>query len=225
MNVARLELAFRLLGGALMGAAAWEIGRDQLASVLSFLSSWPYLGYPIAFLLALIGFVLGFAFTPLLTTRPFFWLLHKVTHTPMVDVLVAAGGLFVGLLIGMPLIWPLSLLPFLGGFLPIAAILALGYLGMTTVLTHKREVLSFLSRPREVGRWRSGADQPRLLVDTSAIIDGRIADIATTGFLPGPLVVPRFVLHELQRIADSADSMRRARGRRGLDVLDRLQRQ
>lgn len=63
----------------------------------------------------------------------------------------------------------------------------------------------------------------RILVDTSAIIDGRIADISMTGFITGTLVVPRFVLEELQHIADSADSMRRNRGRRGLEILQRLQ--
>ena len=63
----------------------------------------------------------------------------------------------------------------------------------------------------------------RILVDTSAIIDGRIADICMTGFITGVLVVPRFVLEELQHIADSADSMRRNRGRRGLEILQRLQ--
>ncbi len=62
-----------------------------------------------------------------------------------------------------------------------------------------------------------------LLMDTSVIIDGRIADIAETGFVPGELVVPRFVLNELQYIADSADALRRNRGRRGLEILDRLQ--
>ena len=63
---------------------------------------------------------------------------------------------------------------------------------------------------------------PGILVDTSAIIDGRIADIAHAGFIPGRLVVPRFVLAELQNIADSDDAMRRGRGRRGLEVLNRL---
>jgi uncharacterized protein YacL len=63
----------------------------------------------------------------------------------------------------------------------------------------------------------------QILLDTSAIIDGRIADITQTGFVLGPLVVPRFVLNELQRIADSADTMRRNRGRRGLEMLNRLQ--
>jgi uncharacterized protein YacL len=66
-------------------------------------------------------------------------------------------------------------------------------------------------------------DGGRLLVDTSAIIDGRIADISQTGFLHGTLVVPRFVLNELQHIADSPDPLRRNRGRRGLDMLNRLQ--
>jgi uncharacterized protein YacL len=62
-----------------------------------------------------------------------------------------------------------------------------------------------------------------LILDTSVIIDGRVADIAETGFLAGTLVIPQFVLRELQQIADSADSIKRNRGRRGLDILQRLQ--
>lgn len=66
----------------------------------------------------------------------------------------------------------------------------------------------------------SGVDHSQILVDTSAIIDGRIADIAKTGFVPGKLLVPRFILAELQNIADSEDPMRRSRGRRGLEMLN-----
>ena len=62
-----------------------------------------------------------------------------------------------------------------------------------------------------------------MLLDTSAIIDGRIADVAETKFIDSPLVVPRFILHELQAVADSADRLKRDRGRRGLDILNRLQ--
>jgi len=65
--------------------------------------------------------------------------------------------------------------------------------------------------------------EPQILLDTSAIIDGRIADISQTGFVYGTLIVPQFVLNELQHIADSSDSMRRNRGRRGLEMLNRLQ--
>jgi uncharacterized protein YacL len=224
MSVARLELVLRFLGGILAGVAGWEIGRNQLVSSIPALSSWSYLTFLVLFLLVVACFSTAFALTPRLTTRPFFWLLQKVIHTPMVDILAAAGGLFVGLLIGVLLAWPLSLLPFFGGFLPIVASLVLGYLGMTTVMSHKREIAQAVSLPRDIVRWRGGASS-KVLVDTSAIIDGRIADISQTGFLPGSLIVPRFVLQELQRIADSTDSVRRERGRRGLDVLDRLQKQ
>src|SRR5262249_32176752 len=78
---------------------------------------------------------------------------------------------------------------------------------------------------RRFGPPTTARGNDRILVDTSAIIDGRVADIAQTGFISGTLVVPRFVLEELQHIADSADGMRRARGRRGLDVLQRLQKE
>jgi uncharacterized protein YacL len=79
------------------------------------------------------------------------------------------------------------------------------------------------SRLRLGSRKNGGRHSDKILVDTSAIIDGRIADICETGFISGTLVVPRFVLEELQHIADSADSLRRNRGRRGLEILQRLQ--
>ena len=69
------------------------------------------------------------------------------------------------------------------------------------------------------------AESRTILLDTSVIIDGRIADIARTGFLPGSLLIPRFVLNELQYIADSPDSLRRQRGRRGMEVLSQLQKE
>ncbi len=72
---------------------------------------------------------------------------------------------------------------------------------------------------------KNGKVSDKILLDTSAIIDGRIADISQTGFVNGTLLVPRFVLEELQHIADSADTLRRNRGRRGLDILNRLQKE
>jgi uncharacterized protein YacL len=80
-------------------------------------------------------------------------------------------------------------------------------------------------RSNKVQEEQSDASVPaiQILLDTSTIIDGRIADISQTGFIIGTLVVPRFVLNELQRIADSSDTMRRNRGRRGLEILNRLQ--
>ena len=91
----------------------------------------------------------------------------------------------------------------------------LGYLGL--VLGSKKvEEVSFHAA-------ESKAFVDHRLLDTSVIIDGRIADICDTGFIDGELIVPRFVLNELQFIADSSDSMKRSRGRRGLDVLNRMQ--
>jgi uncharacterized protein YacL len=87
-----------------------------------------------------------------------------------------------------------------------------------------REVREGRGRERG-GRGKKERNGDRVLVDTSAIIDGRIADIGQTGFLAATLVVPRFVLEELQHIADSPDSLRRNRGRRGLDILNRLQKE
>jgi uncharacterized protein YacL len=83
-----------------------------------------------------------------------------------------------------------------------------------------------MSRPGESGSSPSWTQPSRtILVDTSVIIDGRVADIARTGFLPGALLIPRFVLNELQYIADSPDGLRRARGRRGMEVLTELQKE
>jgi len=93
----------------------------------------------------------------------------------------------------------------------------MAYLGLL-IGSKKIEEFSFfgLGQPKDSGDYR--------ILDTSVIIDGRIADISDTGFLQGNLIVPRFVLDELQYIADSSDSMKRSRGRRGLDILNRMQR-
>lgn len=226
MNVARIELVVRFVGGVVAALGAWEAGRNLVLPSFPFLASWTYLTYIILGTGAAFAYVIAFGLTPTLTTRPFFWLLRRATEMPAGDVLLAAVGLIAGLLIGVLLAYPLSHLPwYLGNFLPIVASVVFAYLGMTALVSHKRDLFQLFRWPRES---RSAPVPPpsggqRALVDTSSIIDGRIADIAETGFLAGPLVVPRFVLHELQHIADSSDPLRRGRGRRGLDILDRLQ--
>jgi uncharacterized protein YacL len=109
-------------------------------------------------------------------------------------------------------------------FLAYAALLAFGYVGIMIgsqkAIFFKPESLQGILGPRIAPA--SPAEDGKLL-DTSVLIDGRIAEICEAHFLDGPLLVPRFVLHELQMIADSADSLRRQRGRRGLEVLQRIQ--
>ncbi|MEN6466483.1 MAG: PIN domain-containing protein [Syntrophaceae bacterium] len=107
----------------------------------------------------------------------------------------------------------------IGPFIYILLASILGYLGLV-IGSKKSEEFSLpffgsSSKPVKSGDYR--------ILDTSVIIDGRIADICETGFIEGNLVVPRFVLEELQHIADSSDSMKRSRGRRGLDILNRMQ--
>jgi uncharacterized protein YacL len=135
---------------------------------------------------------------------------------PLRDLAVGLVGLSVGLLLAAAVGYLLSGIPVIGGYLRLAALLVLGYLGWHFAFQRREEIAALWERPV---RRRGGAK----VLDTSAIIDGRIADVARTGFLEGPLLVPRSVLRELQAIADSTDPLRRARGRRGLEILGRLQ--
>ena len=106
-------------------------------------------------------------------------------------------------------------------FLQIMVMLVMAYVGLA-VGANKGDLLNLAALGGIFGGERSGKKSYKIL-DTSVIIDGRIADIAETGFLDGLIVIPQFVLRELQLVADSADSLKRNRGRRGLDILQRLQ--
>jgi uncharacterized protein YacL len=155
------------------------------------------------------------------------WVLHHLGGVPLRDVLAGAGGLILGLVIAFLVSIPLQRVPIIGpAVIPLAAVLVFGYLGLHLGLQRREDMLAIFPRMAERlgGRDRRlrRASVPKLL-DTSVIIDGRIADITQTGFLEGPLLVPRSVLAELQRIADASDQLRRNRGRRGLDILNRMQ--
>jgi uncharacterized protein YacL len=106
-------------------------------------------------------------------------------------------------------------------FLQILVMLLMAYVGLI-VGSNKGDLLNLSALGGVFGGEKQGKKSYKIL-DTSVIIDGRIADIAETGFLDGIIVTPQFVLRELQLVADSADSLKRNRGRRGLDVLQRLQ--
>src|SRR3954465_6442794 len=142
----------------------------------------------------------------------------SVTH--MIGALLGGAiGLAAAKTIGAAMYWA-SLSDGKVVFLHSIILLALPYLGL--VLGGRRG--EWLEPSNLIGLFRSTAPRKRYrILDTSVIIDGRIADICETGFVDGTLVVPQFVLKELQQIADSADSLRRNRGRRGLDILQRIQ--
>lgn len=175
--------------------------------------------------------LVGWVLLPYLTVVPANWLIRSVRAMETAEFVAAVSGLVVGLLIAVLLGLPLSALPPpYGSLLPIGVSIIFG-LGMVGLTIAKREDLvaaaqavGFL-RPAETQPSSSKGGETEVVVDTSAIIDGRIADIVDSGFLYHRLIVPRFVLEELQKIADSSDTQRRGRGRRGLEILARLQKE
>lgn len=178
----------------------------------------------------IIGALFGFIFMPRLTLKPFTRLRRTIQQLPAPVIFSAAAGLFLGLALGAIAAYPLSLLPRpLGQFLPFIVAAAFGYIGLT-ITTMRPDLLQglrgrlFHSETPPIAKSDSEAQcKPAVLLDTSVIIDGRIADICRTGFIQGELIVPLFVLNELQHVADSADTLRRNRGRRGLEILRQLQ--
>ena len=176
--------------------------------------------------LALAGAALGLLITPWLTIRPYIWARRTIRQIPAQQLLAATIGLIVGLIIATLTAFPLSLLPDpWKSVLPFLSLILFGYLGAWVMVMRERDFFAILGgRLSRDGFAKSSGDKS-VLLDTSVIIDGRIADISRTGFIDGTMTIPRFVLAELQHIADSADSLRRNRGRRGLDMLNKLQKE
>jgi uncharacterized protein YacL len=208
-------LIHRAIGTVAMTLAAWQVGglmgrhTEQPRNAIMGMAT---------------GVVLGFLLTPFVVTRPFEALRRKARSMPGPDLLSVVLGLLGGLLVAALLAFPLSLLPWwFGRLVPALAVIVCAYLGISLML-ERRNDLAALFRPRSPIPLGAGVETQYLL-DTSAIIDGRIADIVHAGFVHGTLLVPRYVLMELQHIADSPDQLRRNRGRRGLDVLHRLQKE
>lgn len=148
----------------------------------------------------------------------------QIQRVPTHDIVISTLGLMAGLIIANLVGFALVGIPFIGSYLPIASNIVFGYLGLTLAHKKRDELGAILSFSGRAAKTVAKPEQYKIL-DTSVIIDGRITDVVRAGFLEGILVVPMFVLEELRHIADSSDTMRRNRGRRGLDVLQDLQKQ
>ncbi|MGD2176748.1 MAG: PIN domain nuclease, partial [Anaerolineae bacterium] len=183
--------------------------------------------YEYAAIFFLIGALTGLVLTPYLTVRPFLAVRKRIRQAPAQQLLAGILGLVVGLIIAALLVFPLSLLPSpFKQILPFIVAVLCGYFGTMVMITRQHDIVSLVRGQlpdRSGGRQESQDGARPVLLDTSVIIDGRIADISRTGFIEGEMLVPRFVLNELQHIADSSDALRRRRGRRGLEMLRRLQ--
>ncbi len=236
---------FRVVGASLaIGAGVLTnifAKSDTFPTVAGFSEKWPWA--------VVVGLVV--LLVPYLVVGFVRWSSAQLRTIHASDIAAAAIGLILGLIASALLTFPLMQIHFaqLGQWLPILSAVLFGYAGTAIAvlrgpdimrgfadLGHRRRAsdagdhddADLIDEPRAGRRGRGkNADRqaPQVLLDTSAIIDGRIAEISSTGFIMGTLVVPRFVLEELQRIADSADSLRRNRGRRGLDILNRLQKE
>jgi uncharacterized protein YacL len=158
------------------------------------------------------------------------WIENRLQKTPMRDILYGFLGLMMGLVVANLFVRAFVSIPWIGGYLPIIANIVLGYLGASVALKKKEELSGIINLPNLLNQKKNTAPtivnwvKPKIL-DTSVIIDGRIADICKTGFIEGTLVIPGFVLEELRHIADSSDALKRNRGRRGLDILNKIQKE
>ena len=212
------ELVLRLIGMVVLAVLGWQLGilvaGDDLETQGRYVA-----------VLSMVGAALGLVLTPFFTTRPYRRARAQLRQVPAQTLLAIVVGLIVGLVIAALMAFPLSFLPEpFSQVLPFVGVVLFGYMGVVIMVMRQRDIFNVLAG-RLAGRASgSSAEQTRgpILLDTSVLIDGRIADIGQTGFIMGEMLVPRFVLNELQYVADSADRLRRNRGRRGLEVLNSL---
>jgi len=215
-----VEFALRLIG-----MVALAVGGVYLGLGLSAVAETPPELWAVVF--ALVGSLIGLVGTPFITTRPARALRAYIMQMPASALLAGMTGLVVGLIVAGLVSFPLSLLPApFSQVLPVVGAIVFAWLGISVFVMRQRDIFSqFRGRlPARLAAEGAGTtnESRSVLLDTSVIIDGRIADIAQTGFISGVILIPKFVLTELQHIADSADALRRNRGRRGLEVLNRL---
>lgn len=155
----------------------------------------------------------------------------EIAKYPQTDILLGSIGLIVGFVIAYLISGLINSIPIVGGILAFLTYLFMGYIGIKVSLKSKDDLYNInrLGRLSTSIKEKSSKKEiksiPPKILDTSVIIDGRIADICKTGFIEGKLIVPKFVLDELQHIADSSDDLKRVRGRRGLDILNLIQKE
>ncbi len=156
------------------------------------------------------------------------WLNRAYHQLGFAELLLGFLGLILGLLVAylINIAANLASIPIVGPLIPFVLAVLFAYIGLTLFLSKKEELsgllpLSSLTRDR----LRSRKSDRRYLLDTNVIIDGRVVEVLKSGIIDGVVVIPSFVLSELQYVADSTDPIRRARGRRGLDTLNRIQKE
>lgn len=212
------EFVLRLIGMVVVAVLGWQLGIALAGN--DFETQGRYV-----IVLSMVGAALGLALTPYFTTRPFRQIRSSLRQVPAQTLVATVIGLIVGLVIAALMAFPLSFLPEpFSQILPFVAAVLFGYLGIALMVMRQRDIFNVIGgrfSVRSSGANAKGSGEA-ILLDTSVIIDGRVADVSHTGFVMGELLVPRFILNELQQVADSADRLRRNRGRRGLEILNEM---
>ena len=212
---------YRLAGALLAGLGGWGAG-----TLIGDISNNPgFIPWGLGGLL--LGVILGLILTPYLILPPITRLGRAFADMTFSALVSGTVGMIVGLTVAVLLSFAFARLPgWPGVAIPIALSVLLGPLGLAIMVSRERDIsqlLPDLTRHGDVaGRNNTNG---RVLMDTSAIIDGRIADISKTGFVHGTMIIPRFILDELRHVADSSDALRRNRGRRGLEMLTKLRKE
>ncbi|NLO89045.1 MAG: PIN/TRAM domain-containing protein [Clostridia bacterium] len=216
----------------------FAVGGFTLARTLTYEQvTWPIeILWSVLGLSAIVGAVIGFIVAP--------WIYRQIVQftnfietslykIPTQEIISGAVGAIVGLIIATLLGFSFSRVPIVGPFFPLFFSVILGYLGWSLGVKKKEELISIFSvlprllKDKEKGQGSGAPKEKEIykILDTSVIIDGRIADICKTGFIDGTLVIPNFILEELRHIADSSDLLKRNRGRRGLDILNKIRKE
>lgn len=225
-----MHVFFVITGGTL--------GFLYIPDILHFLDitkeSWlttPYVGSVLG---AIIFFILSYLIADYIVGF-LKWIEEALIKIPVVDLFFGSIGLILGLVVAYLITIPLQdiSLRIVSEIIPLFLTIIIGYLGFQVGFRRREEFMNILTISRkERGRKQAQEQEtydanelkPKIL-DTSVIIDGRIADICQTKFLEGTIIIPQFILEELQHIADSSDVLKRNRGRRGLDILNRIQKE
>jgi len=222
--------------GAIFGFGAYQLTlylmNEKIININWELTQLHKIGMGIGF--ALIFSILFYSLAPLLNRQS-----KKVAKNIEIDLqaysanelMSGVAGLTIGLIIAFLIskIYDGIQIDYLPTILTITTYMVLGYLGVIIATRKGKEVMASLVSTRRISSVGGKGGKPKHLdltpkiFDTSVIIDGRIADILKTGFIEGTIVIPEFVLVELRHIADSSDGLKRNRGRRGLDILNKIQ--
>lgn len=222
---------FTLIGlsvGFLVGQVLLKI--DQIVKLFNIKTDGINLGIFIYFALFILSFgLIFFLLAPIinrLVSKGILLLEERFQDVSAIEIVYGTVGGFLGLIISVLIIGIIGRVNWIGVMIEVIASILMALFG-ADLTTKKREELSEFFQSLKKGtavkdKKTKNKGVPKIL-DTSVIIDGRIFDICQTGFIEGTLVIPTFVLQELRHIADSSDSLKRNRGRRGLDVLNKIQ--